>query len=574
MPNLPVAQMEGSMPSRVAFLIIRAVFIVLAAACLNACKAFPRAERIFLNGHIVTMDKSMPEAQAFAVGNGKIVAVGTNERIQRAYPDVAPVDLHRRTVMPGIVESHVHLFNLGQSFIELNVEGTNNPDEVARMVKERVAQTPPGEWITGWGWDEGAWAKAYPGNEALSQAAPNNPVWLRGLHGFAGWANAKAMEIAGITRDTPNPKNGEILKDPRTGKPTGIFKNDAQDLIARHIPPPSPALMEKAFTLAGDECLKYGLTSVHDALVSKRMLEALRSLAAKGRLKTRVYVMLDSTDKDLIEPFLQHGPEVDPEHWLTIRCLKIFADGALGSRGAALFQPYSDASDTRGELTTSQDEIYKLTARALKAGLQVAVHAIGDRANRITLDAYEAALSEVPQAKNHRLRIEHAQVVALQDIPRFAKLGIISSMQPSHCTSDMPWAESRVGPERIQGAYAWRSFLNAGVRVPLNSDFPGETPNPFWGMYAAETRQSPDGKPEGGWHPEQCLTRQEVMHAYTVESAYAGFEEDLEGQIAPGMLADFIVLSEDILKIPSKALLSLQVLSTYVGGNLAFSRRW
>jgi predicted amidohydrolase YtcJ len=565
--------MEGSMSRKVAFLFTQAAWIALASASLIACKAFPRAERIFINGHIVTMNEAMPEAQAFAVGNGKIVAVGLNENIRRAYPDLAPTDLHRRTVMPGIVESHVHLLSLGQSFIELDLEGVETPDEVVQQVKERAAKTPPGEWITGWGWDEGAWAKAYPTNQKLSQAAPNNPVWLRGLHSFAGWANDKALEIAGITRDTPNPKNGEILKDAKTGKPTGILKNEAQGLLTRFIPPLSPALMERALTLAGEECLTYGLTTVHDANVSKGMLQALRSLAARGRLKTRVYAMLDAADKDLIEPYLQHGPVLDPEHWLTVRCIKIFADGALGSRGAALSEPYSDAPEKRGDLTTSQEEIFKLTARALKSGMQVAVHAIGDRANRITLDAYEAALRTAVLAHDSRLRIEHAQVVAPQDIPRFRQLGVISSMQPPHCTSDMPWAEDRVGPERIRGAYAWRSFLNASVRVPLNSDFPGETPNPFWGMYAAETRQSPDGKPAGGWHPEQCLTRSEVLRAYTVDSAYAGFEEEFSGQIAPGMLADSIVISGDILKITSKALLTLKVEQTYVGGDLAYSRR-
>jgi predicted amidohydrolase YtcJ len=561
------------MPKKVAFLLTLAVCTTMSSASLTACKAFPRAERVFFNGHIVTMNRSLPEAQAFAVDNGRIVAVGTNEKIMHVYPEIVPIDLHRRTVLPGIVESHVHLLSLGQSFIELNIEGVDTPDEAVEMVRRRAARTPAGEWITGWGWDEGAWAKAYPTNEKLSQAAPDNPVWLRGLHGFAGWANAKAMEISGVTRDTPNPGKGEILKDPRTGKPTGILKNEAQGLITAHIPPLSPALIEKALTMAGEECLSYGLTTVHDANVSKPVLEVLRSLAAKGRLKTRIYAMLDATDKDLIEPFLQHGPAIDPDGWLTVRCIKIFADGALGSRGAALFEPYSDAPETRGDLTTSQEEIHRLTARALKAGMQVAVHAIGDRANRITLDAYEAALRETPEAKDPRLRIEHAQVVALQDIPRFKALGILSSMQPPHCTSDMPWAENRVGPERIQGAYAWRLFLNASVRVPLNSDFPGETPNPFWGMFAAETRQSTDGKPEGGWHADQCLTRSEVLRAYTVESAFAGFEENTSGQIAPGMLADFIVISGDILNMPSKALLTLKVEQTYVGGSLVYSRR-
>ncbi len=547
--------------------------LLFLTVCAAACRESPRADRVFFNGHIVTMSTALPEATSIAVADGRIVATGSNDQVRRTYPNAATEDLHGQTVMPGIVESHVHLLSLGQSFLELNIEGIRTPEEVAQKVKERMAQTPAGEWITGWGWDEGAWARSYPTNERLNQAAPDNPVWLRGLHGFAGWANAKALEIAGIGPSTPNPPNGEIIKDPKTGKPTGILKNDAQGLLTRHIPPMTPAKVEKALTLAGQECLQYGLTTVHDANVTRPVLDALRSLAAKRQLKSRVYVMLDATDGDLIEPFLQRGPQIDPAHWLTIRCIKIFADGALGSRGAALFEPYSDAPGTRGQLTTSQEDIYKLTARALKAGLQVAVHAIGDRANRITLDAFEAALRDVPQAKDHRLRVEHAQVVALEDIPRFKHLGVISSMQPPHCTSDMPWAETRVGPERIKGAYAWRSFLNAGVRVPLNSDFPGETPNPFWGMYAAETRQSPDGKPSGGWRTEQCLTRREVLRAYTVESAYAGFDEGVLGQIAPGMLADFIVLSDNILTVPPRNLLSLKVERTYVGGNLVYNRQ-
>jgi predicted amidohydrolase YtcJ len=546
--------------------------IILASFFLPGCKAFPRADGIFINGHIVTMNSSLPEAQAFAVGNGRIAAVGTNEKIRRAYPDIPPVDLRRRTVMPGIVESHGHLLDLGRSFIEVSLEGVKTPEEAIERVQEHAARTPPGEWITGWGWDEGAWAGAYPDHEKLSRATPHHPVWLRGLHGFAGWANAKALEIGGITKATANPKNGEILRNPKTGNPTGILTNEAQALVTRHIPPLSEALMERALTLAGEECLSYGLTTVHDAKVTRPMLQSLRFLAARGRLKPRVYAMLDAADGDLIEPFLAHGPEIDPEHWLTVRCIKIFADGSLGARGAALEQAYSDDPGARGALNLSQEEIFRLTSRALQAGLQVAVHAIGDRANRTVLDAYEAALRQAPAVKNPRLRIEHAQVIAPQDILRCARLGILASMQPPHCTSDMPWAEARVGPERIREAYAWRSFLNAGVRVTLNSDFPGETPNPFWGMYAAETRQTPAGLPEGGWHAEQCLRRNETLRGYTTDAAYAGFQEHLVGQIAPGMLADFIVLSGDITTMPAKRLLTLRVEQTFLGGNLVYRR--
>jgi hypothetical protein len=302
------------------------------------------------------------------------------------------------------------------------------------------------------------------------------------------------------------------------------------------------------------------------------MLEAFRSLRKKSELKCRIYVMLDGTNKKLLEPFILNGPEIDPKQILTVRCIKIFVDGALGSRGAALLEPYSDAPDAIGVVVTSEDSLYQLTVQALKSGLQVAVHAIGDRANRIALNAFGRALAEVRDLKDHRLRVEHVQVVSPEDIPKFFPLGTVLSMQPPHCTSDMSWAEKRLGPERVKGAYAWRSFLNTGVHLALNSDFPGETLNPFYGMYAAETRQTPDGKPDGGWYPEQRLSRQEVLKAYTVESAYSGFEEGIKGKILPGMLADFIVLSDDILNIPSQRLLSLHVEQTYVGGRLVYDR--
>ncbi|UCH96242.1 MAG: amidohydrolase family protein, partial [Candidatus Aminicenantes bacterium] len=281
----------------------------------------------------------------------------------------------------------------------------------------------------------------------------------------------------------------------------------------------------------------------------------------------------DGTDKNLVDSFFKKGPEIDRNHMLTIRCIKIFVDGALGSRGAALMKPYSDAPGMKGVIVTPEETLYQITVQSLKTGFQVAAHAIGDLANRITLNAYRRALKEVSKAKDHRLRLEHAQVVALDDIDKFAPLEIVLSMQPPHCTSDMPWAETRVGPHRIKGAYAWRSFLNTGVHLTLNSDFPGETLNPFYGMYAAETRQTPDGKPKGGWYPDQCLTRQEVLKAYTLAAAYSGFEENIKGKIKPGMLADFIILSDNILTVPSPGLLSLQVEKTYVGGNLVYSKK-
>lgn len=539
--------------------------------CTAFCGRTPQADRIFTNGHVITMNKDKPEAEAFAVKEKFIITVGTNEEMRKTYPQAEEENLGGKNVMPGIIESHGHMLNLGRREMRLNLQGIHNPREIVRMLRERAAETPLGEWIEGWGWDDGAWKKEMTAlSRELSAVSSEHPVWLAGLHGYNGWANAKALALADITKDTPDPEGGTIYKNPANGAPTGILANAAQSLVTRFMPPLTVDQREKAYEMAGDVLLKNGLTSVHDARIGKKDFEALRSLKAKNKLKVRYYLMLDGTDEELLEPYFQNGPEIDPEHWLTIRCIKIFQDGSLGTRSALFFEPYSDAPDVLGVSTTSQEKIKRLTKKALQAGLQVATHAIGDRSNRITLDAYTAALSAVPDAKDHRLRIEHAQVVRLEDIPRFKELGIISSMQPPHATSDMPWAEDRVGPDRIKGAYAWRSFLDAGVRVPFNSDFPGEPLNPFYGMYAAETRQTPEGEPEGGWYAEQCLTRKEVLHAYTVESAYAGFEENIKGQIAPGMLADFIVISDNILTIPSKSLLSLKVERTYVGGRLVY----
>jgi predicted amidohydrolase YtcJ len=553
----------------------KTLYPLLFAAILSLvlCNRAPKSDRIFTNGHIITMNENMPEAEAFAVDKGFIIAVGTNAEIRKAYPLAEEVDFNGKDVMPGIIESHGHMLNLGRIKMRIDLQGFNDQREIVLKLKERAAATTPGEWIDGWGWDDGAWKQQMTAiRHELSAVSPDNPVWFAGLHGYNGWANAKALEIAAITKDTPDPEGGKIYKDPETGEPTGILANAAQGMVTRLMPPLTAEQREKAFEMAGEELLKNGLTSVHDARITRNDLDALRSLKAKQKLKVRYYVMLDCTDEELIDPYLQNGPEIDPDNWLTVRSIKVFQDGSLGTRSALMLEPYSDAPEVLGVTTTPQEEIERLTTRSLQAGMQVVTHAIGDRSNRITLDAYEAAMRSVPGAKDHRLRIEHAQVVAIEDIPRFKELDIVTSMQPAHATSDMPWAEDRVGPDRIKGAYAWRSFFDAGVRVPLNSDFPGETLNPFYGMYAAETRQTPDGKPEGGWYPEQCLSREEVLYAYTVESAYAGFEEHTKGQIAPGMLADFIVISDNVLTIPSKALLSLEVEKTYIGGKLVYSR--
>ncbi len=536
------------------------------------------ADLLLFNANVITMDSTQPRAQAIAIEHGRIVWVGTDEGSKKLFDrSTSRVDLHRSTVLPGIIDAHTHLFELGKSLLRLNLKDVKTPQEAVELVRKRIASAQPGEWILGWGWDEGQWAAAYPNNDALSKVSPNNPVVLAGLHSSAIWANQKALELAGIGKQTGDPEHGKILHDEKTGEPTGILLNQAQQLLEAHIPPMSPEQTKKAIELAARECIRNGLTSVHEARVSRTILQALRELNGEDRLPLRVYVMLDAADPTLVKEWLDHGPEIDPNHRLTIRAFKVFADGALGSRGAALLEPYSDAPNTKGVMTTSPAQIRALTRSALQRGFQVCTHAIGDAANRLTLDAYEQAGKDVPEApklEDTRLRIEHAQVLSPQDIPRFAKLGVIPSMQPTHCTSDMPWAEKRVGPQRIKGAYAWRSLLQTGVHLPLSSDFPGETLNPFYGMYAAITRQDPQGNPPNGWYPEQRLTLNEALKGYTTEAAYAEFEEKNKGSIEPGKLADLTVISGDLTKMSPKEILQIHVVETFVAGKVAYHSKY
>lgn len=531
----------------------------------------PQPDLLLFNANVITMNSRQPTSQAVAIRQGRIAWLGSDEEGRKLFSRKIPrMDLHGSTVLPGIIDAHTHLLELGKSLLRLNLRDVRTEQEAVEQVKKRVASAGPGEWILGWGWDEGKWAAAYPNNQALSRVSPNNPVLLTGLHGFASWANQKALDLAGIGKETRDPEHGRILRDEKTGEPTGILLNQAQELLEKRISPMSFEQTKKAIELAARECVRNGLTSVHEARVSRATLRAFRELIEEDRLPLRVYVMLDGADPALVKEWLERGPEMDPRHQLTIRAFKVFADGALGSRGAALLEPYSDSPDTKGVMITPAADIYALTKRSLQRGFQICTHAIGDAANRLTLNSYEQAQREVPEARDPRLRVEHAQVLAPDDIPRFAKLGVIPSMQPTHCTSDMGWAEKRLGAQRIKGAYAWRSLLRTGVHLPLSSDFPGETLNPFYGIYAAITRQDPDGIPPAGWHPEQKLALDEALKGYTIEAAYAEFEERTKGSIEPGKLADLTVISSDLTKLAPKQILSIHVLETFVGGRIVY----
>ncbi|MCH8333374.1 amidohydrolase, partial [Candidatus Sumerlaeota bacterium] len=371
----------------------------------------------------------------------------------------------------------------------------------------------------------------------------------------------------------PDPRGGRILPDPNTSAPNGVFIDNAQGLVSRRIPRASPDRIRQGIERAIQTCIRHGLTSIHDAGVSRSQIDLYRRMIDEGDFNLRIYAMIRGGGLETMQRFFDAGPIVGyGDNRLTVRSVKIVIDGALGSRGAALLQPYADDPGNSGLLTTPPETLRRIVRGALQAGFQVCCHAIGDRGNRIVLDIYEEALGSEPRAMDHRFRIEHAQVVALVDIPRFARLGVIPSMQATHATSDMYWAEDRVGPRRIEGAYAWRKFLNEGSRIANGSDFPVEGVNPLWGIYAAVTRQDHRGWPEGGWRPEERMTRTEALRSFTIDAAYAAFEEDIKGSLEPGKLADVVVLSRDIMQIDAREILETEVVRTILGGVTVYER--
>jgi predicted amidohydrolase YtcJ len=469
-------------------------------------------------------------------------------------------------VLPGLIDSHVHMESLGDEIETFDLRNVRTVAEVAAIVKDAAVRHKPGEWIRGQSWDQTNWGGRFPTADDLSTAAPANPVFLTRVDGHAGWANRRALELAGITAQTPDPPGGKIIRTP-AGEPTGILIDNAQDLVYRKIAPATPEETRRRIARAAKECARLGLTTVHDAGVTAQALDAYRDLIARGELPVRVYAMIGGTGP-LWQEYLKRGPEIGDR--LTVRSIKLFADGAMGSRGAAFFEPYSDDPGNTGLLMITQEEIANIAREAAARGFQVNTHAIGDRANRMTLEAYAAALGD---RNNRRFRIEHAQVVAPGDFELFEKYSVIASMQPTHATSDMRWAEARVGPVRVKGAYAWRRFLSLGVPVASGSDFPVEEPNPLPGFYAAITRQDRGGNPPHGWFPDQRMTRDEALKSWTLTGAYAAFEEDKKGSLAPGKLADFVVLSADIMRAPPREILKTRVTMTVLGGEVVYSEQ-
>ena len=537
--------------------------LFLLAAALGA-QAQPAADLLVVHARIYVTARSKP-VSAMAVRDGRIAAIG-EEALRLAGPATRRLDLGGAPVFPSFIDSHAHMRGLGALLESRDLRHVRSVAEIAAWVRERAATIPKGAWIVGRNWDQTNWGGSFPAAKDLDSAAPDHPVFLSRVDGHAAWVNSLALRLAGIDENTPDPPGGRILRD-AAGRPTGVLIDQAMGLVRRRIPPPAFAQIKHQLALAAAECARLGLAGVHDAGVSQEDLRAYRELISEGRLPIRIYAMIGG-DGPLWSEYLNRGPEIGP--WLTVRAIKLYADGALGSRGAALWQPYSDDRNNTGLLITPKDEIERIARQAAARGFQVCTHAIGDRANRIVLDAYAAVLGG---PNDRRFRIEHAQVVSLPDFRLFREFSIIPAIQATHATSDMRWAEARLGPDRIAGAYAWRRFLALGIPLPNGSDFPVEEPGPMAGFYASITRQDAAGNPPGGWTPDQKMTREEALESWTIFPAFAAFEEKLRGTLEPGKYADFIVLDRDIITIPPAEILRTKVKMHFVAGRLVHEEK-
>lgn len=510
-----------------------------------------------------------PDAEAVAIRDGRIVFTGAAVTARTlAGPRTQTITVPAgAAILPGMVDAHVHAFELGASLERVNLVGVETEAAAVERIVARARTTPRGEWIVGWGWDEGAWANRYPDMTRLSERVPDHPVYLRGLHSFAVWGNRLAFERAGITAATEAPAGGEIRRD-AAGRPTGILVNTAARLLEQAVPAPTATQLKSRLLSGLNTLARAGYVTVHEAGADAAQMDALEALAAEGRLPIRVYAMLAARDQPLLDRWMARGPDRDRDQddarMLVTRSVKAFYDGALGSRGALLLEDYADRPGHRGarDGTFRADRLTSM----VKAGFQLAIHAIGDAANRDTLDFFDVLARAMPGSGNLRHRIEHAQVVSAADFPRFKALNLIASMQPSHAVEDMPWAETRVGPARIAGAYAWRSLRRAGARLVFSSDLPGTDYNLFYGLHSAIARQDPAGNPAGGWRPGERVTREEAVRGFTTWPAYTAFREDKTGALAPGRWADITVLSVDPFTSSPSALLAGKATLTIVGG--------
>lgn len=575
----------------------------LAAAVLitlcNACSQGPAgssgsaaADLILVNARVYTLDWDdpapdgtimpgaphdgsgwHPDADAVVTRSGEIVFVGkTREAMDFKGEESRVIDLAGATVVPGLIDSHTHIFGLGAQLDQVNLVDVATEEDAVALIVERAKNVAAGDWIVGRGWDEGAWANRYPDKELLTQAIPDHPVFMGSLHGFAAWGNQMALAAAGITAETEVPVGGEIrLGD--DGKPNGLFLNRAVQLLRGAIPDPSTETLTNQLLIGLDRMAKDGYVAVHEAGLDSRAMSILEKLEAEGRLPIRVYAMLSLRDEDLIRKWIARGPDTDADSMLVTRTVKAYYDGALGSRGARLLYDYSDQPGHLGISGEGYGFNRDLMAAAMKAGFQIAIHAIGDAGNREALDILEGVFRDDPSTASNRHRIEHAQVLHPDDLPRLGQLGIIASMEPPHAVEDKTWAEERLGPERILGAYAWRSLRETDANITFNSDNPGSDHSIFYGLHSAITRRDKSQEPEGGWYAHEAMVSDEAIRAYTNWSAYASFREDETGIIEKGRWADLTVMDIDPFVLADESpgdILSGRILMTIVNGKIIY----
>ncbi|HYV06440.1 MAG TPA: amidohydrolase [Blastocatellia bacterium] len=533
------------------------------------------ADTVFINGNIYTVNERHPRAEAIAVKAGRIIFVGLNKDA-KSYQgkDTRVVDLKGNTVVPGLTDSHYHLSGVGAREITLNLEGVSSLEDFLARVKERVDRAKPGEWVTGRGWIETHWKPSvFPTRWDLDKISPNNPVALDRADGHGLVVNSAALKVAGVDKNTASPFGGEIMKNKQTGEPNGMLLDAAQGLIERHIPNDDRG--EEAILLGVKRSIELGWCEIQDAGGSYRHVAAMRKLYGEGKIKLRIYKAVHGPGPASAKLLADGASTGEFDGRFTLRTIKVVFDGALGSKGAALLEKYSDY-DTAGFLTHKEEELLPMLIQALKSGIQVETHAIGDRANRVILDLYEKAFATVPpdqrKIREPRWRVEHAQIVTAQDIPRFKKLGVIPSMQPSHAIGDLYFAPSRLGMKRLEGAYAWQSFIKSGSIIAGGSDAPVERGEPMIEFYAAVSRKSQDGFTGEGWHPEQAVSREQALKMFTIWAAYAAFEEKIKGSIEVGKIADLTVLSADIMKIAEPEILKTRCVMTVIGGDVVFQK--
>jgi len=531
---------------------------------------------VFLNGNAYTVNEHQPRAEAVAVKNQRVTFVGSNEDAKKLQAERV-IDLHGATVLPGLTDSHCHIFGIGEREMKLNLEGTNTREDFLAKVKARVAQTESGRWITGRGWIETFWKPpTFPTRDDLDRIAPDNPVFLERADGHAAVVNSAALKIAGINRDTANPFGGEILKA-QNGEPNGMLLDYAQDLLEKKIPKATEAERAEALLRGIEREIKLGWCEIQNAGSELQDQAIMRRAFEANKIKIRIYNAAFGPG-EAANALLKNGATLNAfDHRFTQRTIKVIFDGALGSRGAALLAPYSDEPNTSGYFRQMPEELSPMFEQALRRGIQIETHAIGDRANRVILDLYEKAFAKVPpnerKIREPRWRVEHAQNLTAQDLPRFAKLGVIASMQPSHAISDLFFAPARLGLERLAGAYPWNRLLKSGAIVCGGSDAPVERGEPMIEFYAAVARKSIKGESHEGWHPEEAVTREQALKMFTLWPAYAAFEENDKGSIEIGKLADLTILSADVMKIPEPDILKTQCVMTVIGGEIRYEPR-